>query len=373
MALIDDDDRRLYSGGPGPFEEDYGATSPAVVNANAGPNESPFLPPNPEAPAFGKPSLNEQQIRDTYATALPGHVLSSDELRSELENANKYGATGIRNSIAARSNNTPGSGAPGTATWADVAAATKTPGTRTTNGAPVSGPYQSGFSSPYGSGSQYDDPASMLAEQYAMHRLGQRTNPDPNSGTGLYETFAKHFSELLQKPVFSDAEEHALKVKAFDQLESMKSTEMQQKADELGRRRIPPSSGVYLSEMNRIRDKWDKLAAGNQNELTTSAIGERQRRLTQALSVLAQLQGSEEGRFDAGLALSMVPLGMQNAAFGRLVNATNLGSGGAASSTSGLLQLLNLVQQQSNFNTAGQSASLGNLMEVLGYLFPEAA
>ena len=222
------------------------------------------------------------------------------------------------------------------------------------------------YTGPTYRGGAFDDPASNFAEQYALHRFGERTSPGADSGTGLYESFARRFAEMLQAPPFTSSQEAALKAKAFDQLEQSKMNELRTKAEELSRRRIPPSSGVYISEMNRIRDKWDRLKASNQNVLMTDAIGEHQRRLTQALQVLGSLAGSENQRLDAALALSMVPYNLQSAAYDRLANASGLGGAGGSGD---LMQLLQLAMEQGRYDQQGQSASLGALMEVLGSLF----
>lgn len=214
----------------------------------------------------------------------------------------------------------------------------------------------------------FSDPAQQFVEDTAMTRYEQRTNPPQGSGTQLYESFAKEFASLLQGDVFSDAEEAALKTKAFDQLEQNKQSEMRQKAEELARRRISQQSGVYISEMNRIRDKWDKHKAAAQNDLTTQAIGERQRRLTQSLSVLASLSASEEGRLDAAMALAMIPLQLQQQAFQNNVTAAGLG-GDLSGVTQGLYQLLSMANDNARYDDATRAGAYAGIGEWLGSLF----
>lgn len=213
----------------------------------------------------------------------------------------------------------------------------------------------------------FDDPATHFAETAAANRYDQRTNPAPGSGVALYEQFAKDFATSLKGDVFSDQEEAALRAQAFDQLEQHKREEMRQKDVELGQRRIPKTSGVYISEMNRIRDKWDKLKAANENELLTTAVSERQRRLTQAFSVLGSLASSEEGRADAALALAMIPLQLQDQAFNRLNSAVAQG-GSLASTTQQLTQLLGIATNSQQYNDQQRSAALGSIGEWLGGL-----
>lgn len=220
---------------------------------------------------------------------------------------------------------------------------------------------------PFPSG-EFDDPASHFAETEAAKRYGQRTNPAANSGVALYESFAKEFANSLKGDVFSDQEEAAMRARSFDQLEQHKREEMRQKEVELAQRRIPKTSGVFISEMNRIRDKWDKLKASNENELLTNAVSERQRRLTQAFSVLGSLAASEEGRADAALALAMIPLQLQDAAFNRLN--TSIAQGGSlAATTQQLTQLLGIATNSQQYNDQQRSAALGSIGEWLGGLF----
>lgn len=232
-----------------------------------------------------------------------------------------------------------------------------------------SGPFSSppfGASTTYAGGA-FDDPATNFAEQFALERFGQRTNPPEGSGTAMYESFAKEFASLLKADPFTDTEEAAMRVQAFDQLEQDKQAELRQKSQELASRGMTEGSGVYISEMNRIRDKWDKHKATTENTLLTTAIGERQRRLTQSFSVLASLAASENGRMDAALALALMPLQLQDQAFNRLVTATNLG-GNSSQITNSLMQLLTVATDNQRYNDQDRAAAMAAIGEYLGGL-----
>lgn len=211
----------------------------------------------------------------------------------------------------------------------------------------------------------FDDPAQDFVTDYARERFDQRTNPAPGSGTALYEQWAKDFASLLQGDVFSDQEEAALRARMFGQLEQSKTREIEAKKQELAQRRISDKSGVYISEMNRIGDKYSKLRAANENELLTTAIGERQRRMTQSLSVLASLAASEEGRLDAAMALAMIPLQLQDQSFQRLVTASNMG-GDLSGITNSLMQLLQMSTNNRLYDEDQQSAALAALGQYFG-------
>lgn len=60
------------------------------------------------APALGQPSLTASEIQQLYSKY--NLTMSSSDLASELENANKYSAAGIERQIALRAGNAPGTG-----------------------------------------------------------------------------------------------------------------------------------------------------------------------------------------------------------------------------------------------------------------------
>lgn len=221
---------------------------------------------------------------------------------------------------------------------------------------------------PFGAGS-YDDPAYGLAEDFALRRFEDRVIPPRGSGAGLYEDYARRFASSLEGGPFSEQEEQVLRTRMFDQLEQRKQAEQRQRREELAARGIPETSGIFLSEMNRVRDKWDRLAAQGETELASSAIGERQRRLTQALSVLGGLAGYEDSRFREALNLSQVPVLLQQRSFDNLLRAAAPG-GDPADVVGSLLRVLGLETERDAYNTAGRSAALGNLMTLIGMLFP---
>lgn len=330
-----------------------GTGLPSNPNPPPDPGQSnPTPAPTSSSSSSSSSSSDQQAIIDQY-NKIFGRAPDANELSTDLANAAKYGLTssgptgGVLGGIAARGNNKAGSGVTGSPT-----------GAPSSSGGSSTGP----FSSPYPSGSQYDDPASMLAEQYALKRLSQVTNPEDGSGQKLYEDFAKQLSDILQGPVYSDDQEAALKTQAFDQLEQSRQAELRQTADTLGARNIPPSSGVYISTMKSVNDKWDKLKAQNTNTLAVNGINQRQQNLTQALSTLQQLAATQGQRLDAGTILSQIPLNLQNDAFNRLTTATNLGGSG---STSGAMQLLQTIMQQNQFNSGTQSQAMAALAEFL--------
>lgn len=251
----------------------------------------------------------------------------------------------------------------GTPAPAPTPAPTPAPSGHSTHTATIPVPQQ-GTAGPFPSGT-FDNRPSDFVEGYARDRFTQRTTPAQGSGAARYESWAKEFSSLLQGDVFSDQEEAAMRARMFDQLEQQKQREKEAKRVELSARRITDKSGVFISEMNRIEDKYDKLRASNENELLVTAIGERQRRMTQSLTVLASLAASEEGRMDAALALAMIPLQLQDQAFQRLVTASGMG-GDLSGITGSLMQLLTMATNTRLYNEGQQSAALGALGEYFG-------
>lgn len=208
--------------------------------------------------------------------------------------------------------------------------------------------------------SSYDDPAYALAEEFALKRLQDRMQPPAGSGTAAFEDYARQFADALQEGPFSDQEEAALRVSAFDQLNRRRQAEKDRKAEELAARGIVPKSGVWDWHMKAIDDKWDSHIAQNENQLQLYTINERQRRATQALNVYGALAGSEDARMREAFQLSQVPVLLQNQSFNNLLRAVIAG-GDAGSIFSGALSLANLLESQRQFDAVGQENLWGNI------------
>lgn len=293
-----------------------------------------------------------QKVVDLYQKHL-GRAPSNEEIQSHA--GNPHGITGIEYAVLsspeyqARPKPQPAATAPPAPTPPPVQPPPVPPP------APRTGPFPAPF----------DDPASRFVTDVASRRFDQRMNPAAGSGTALFETFAKEFATLLQGEPFTDSQEAALRTKAFEQVEQLRRNEIEQKKTDLMRRRISQNSGIWISEMNRIDDKYDRMRAQSENELLVTAIGERQRRLTQALGVLGNLAASEEGRMDAALALSMIPLQLQDQAFQRLMMASNMG-GDLSGVTNSLMGLLNMATNSRLYNEQQQSNALTALGQYFG-------
>lgn len=148
-----------------------------------------------------------------------------------------------------------------------------------------------------GSGSGYDaagssqifnDPATALFEQIAKLRLDQLAQPMPNPQLDQFLKDATAQMEQLRAPIYSQAEEAALRTKVFDQMERDRQTAIQQTVEHLAALGHGKESGTIPAAIDLVNRRFDQLRAQQENNLTTGAIQERQRRLQEALGISSQ-------------------------------------------------------------------------------------
>lgn len=353
-------------------------SAPTVVNPNAGANESPYLPSNPGAPAFGQPSLSEADIRQALSAA--GIVATPQEVASQLENANKYGASGILNNIAARTDNNPGSGNPGTATAASlgltagagnrgiVPVTRPTTGGNRGSGAPTFGTYATpNVPNQPNTSPQFTDPGQQLVESTALSRLQQLQNPDPNSGTAIYEQYAKQLMATLQQAPYTSGDEATIKAGAFNSIEADRTATKQRWLEELSRRGILPSSGVALDGLNKIENQFNQLRATVDNSFAQNAITTARNNRLQALDVAGSLAGSENNRLDAALNVSRIPYNLSTDAFNQNIAAVQAG-GSPQANVQSALSLMTATQNSQTLSSANKAQALQALFDYIGGL-----
>lgn len=93
----------------------------------------------------------------------------------------------------------------------------------------------------------------------------------------------------LQAEPFSQTEEAAQRVKAFDNLERSRAVAIQQVRERLAAQGHDPSSGTVEAAIQQVNQSFDGLRAGNENSLLLNNIDERQRRKSEAMTIEQQL------------------------------------------------------------------------------------
>lgn len=215
----------------------------------------------------------------------------------------------------------------------------------------------------------FDDPASRLLEDYALDRFKMRQNPDPNSGTAMYEQYAKQLIDTLKGPVYSAGDESIIKGRANDAITTEEAQTQRQWLDELARRNIQPSSGVALDGLLKIKNHYAGLRTQVDSQFAQNAIDQTRQQRTQVLDTYGQLANSEESRMREALTYATLPYEMQNNSFQR-----NLQLVGAGGSPSSLLQSALSMFNAGNAANAQQSQqrqqALSGIMQYIGYMFP---
>lgn len=214
---------------------------------------------------------------------------------------------------------------------------------------------------------QFTDAIQRLMEDNALGRYRHLTNPDPNSGTALYEQYARQLFNTLQQPPYSTSDEAVIKGRAFDALSKERDQTIQQWQQEMARRNLPMTSGPALEGLRRINEHYETMRTQTEADFARDAIGQTRAQRFQALNTAGQLAGSEEGRLDKATQYAAIPYGLSQDAFARNLSLVNAG-GSPSSVLSSALALLSNGQQMNQFNDQQRAALTEGLLQYLGYL-----
>lgn len=358
-----------YAGGKNPAGDSSRNTSQMYdSNPPSGGAPSTQASSGSGAPAFGQPSLNASQIQQQYQASF-GRAATDAELRSEVENANKYGATGILNSIKARANNVAASGVAGNPNGPQGINVSSATGRLN----PVGGtPNFSGYATPNvpnqpNTSPQFTDPSQQLLESYALNRYQNLQNPDPNSGAAMYESYAKQLVDRLKSPAYSAGDEAAIKAGAYNSINADEQATMQQWLDEISRRGLRPSDGPALEGLQRIKESFSKVRASVDQQFAVNAINLGRTDRLQALDVLGNLQTSENTRLNAAEHFARVPYDLGTDAFNQNMQAVQAG-GQPGANVGSLIQLATAIQGANNISSQQRAQMLQEIFSVLGGL-----
>jgi hypothetical protein len=214
----------------------------------------------------------------------------------------------------------------------------------------------------------FSDPASRLLEDYAMDRFQQRQNPDPNSGTALFESYARQLIDTLKQPVNSPQDEAILKGKAVDGIERERAATKQRWIEEISRRGLSPRDGPYLDGLMRIDEYFNQARNTFETEFAKDAIQQTRQQRFQVLDTAGQLAGSEEGRLREAGTYAAIPKQIQDNSFQQGLQL--VGAGGSPQSVlNSLMQLQQMNQNQSAYDSQRKAALSSGLLQYLGYYF----
>lgn len=197
----------------------------------------------------------------------------------------------------------------------------------------------------------FSDPASSLLENYALDQFGRRINPDPNSGTALYEQYARELIDTLRQPVYSPQDEAILKTRATNAIEQERSATQQRWIEELSARNIPRSSGIALDGLQRIEDHFNGLRTQAEAQFATDAIAQTRQNRLQVLDTAGALAGEEETRLQDAGNYARVPYDLQERAFQRNLQMVNA-AGDPAQLTNSALGIGQFLQNNTRLTDA---------------------
>lgn len=214
---------------------------------------------------------------------------------------------------------------------------------------------------------QFTDPAQRLVESNALNRMQQLNNPDPNSGTALFEQYAKQLVDQLKSPAYSQGDEATIIAAAMDHISQEEATTQQQWLEEMGRRNINPSSGIALQGLQNIKNQFEQARASVHQQFATQAIGQTQANRTQALGVLGNLATSENTRLNAAQNFAEIPYNMGNTAFDQSMQAVQAGGSPQANAQTAI-SLMTAVQNSQTLSSQQKAAAAQAIMAFIAGL-----
>lgn len=211
----------------------------------------------------------------------------------------------------------------------------------------------------------FDDPTQRLIEDSALARYQHLQNPDPNSGTALYEQYARQLADTLKQPVYSPQDESVLKGGLTDKIMTERDQTKQRWLEEVQRRGLNPSSGPALQGLLEIDNHYNTLRTQVDAQFAKDAIQQTRDQRFQVGDVLSKLAGSEEGRLNDALNVARVPYGLTQDSFNRNQQLVS-SAGNPASNLSSALAVYQAVQNNNRMDSATKQQALESVFEYIG-------
>ncbi len=232
----------------------------------------------------------------------------------------------------------------------------------------------------------FDDPSSMLFLNQAMNRLDQLNTPRVDPYEQLLQLMALMRVGDLGGAPYTAGEDAALVTKYRDPLTQARDAAKQTAAEEMARRGIGPTSGLFHQRMSEIDQAYERGIASGSNDLAVKAVDEKQRRADLQLSILNDLLGvsrSSQDRTDArareALTTAEIFPNFDEKRLNMLLGASGEGAASPASILGNLVNLQSInsqsqtaanrlgfdAQGRAQQNSANSASSWG---QILGYL-----
>lgn len=337
------------------------------------------------------PAAAERAIRDQYQR-LGNRPPSAQELATDLEAARRYGLTnpngptgGTLGQIAARFNNTPGSGVTGNpfAGWSnpnDPRTALSQPG----GGLPgvPGGGFAGGANPPRSPGNysgasynapgvnlpqtQFSDPYTKLLEEIAHNQLNSLQGNNPQTQQ-VMDFLNKQFAALSNSPGYTPDEMAVLNTQAFEPIEALRKASQQREFQRTSAAGYLPTSGLTLDQQRQIDTSSDQARTAANRDLAINAINRqgqnRQQALQYGMQALQLPQQQNAQALDVANTLYQLPRTAMLDAAG-IVNASS-----PQSVITPYIQLMQQQQQQQLLQQNQQAAYAQSIGTWLSTLF----
>ncbi len=154
---------------------------------------------------------------------------------------------------------------------------------------PVPTPTGGGGGAAVSTRTPYDSSSQSLLLNAALQRLAQLQQPIDRTNEDLYTKYALARVSKLGGAPFSDQESAAMLAKHMEPLTQARDSAKKQAAEDLARRGITPSSGLFQDRMKAIDQAYERGVAGVTNTLNMAGIDQAQKNAAMQLQILDSL------------------------------------------------------------------------------------
>lgn len=234
---------------------------------------------------------------------------------------------------------------------------------------------QSGQTPPPASGAtpNPNDPNYSLLMNTVLSRLKQLSTPVDTTAQNAFITQALSRVQQLSGAPFTDAQSAALLTQHMAPLTQARDAAKQQAAEQMSRRGISPSSGLFIDTMNKIDQSYQKGVAGVTNTLNVKGIDQATQNANTQLALLNSIvemnratQNQQEGLSSQLVPTAGVMSSLDSNRLGLANQTASLDNPNTAISQLLALGQLGLNNQgQVNSQNAAQSAAMAQLIYAL--------
>lgn len=245
---------------------------------------------------------------------------------------------------------------------------TPVPAVTQTTGNPTPTPTGSGNPSTiYG-----NDPNASLLINTILSRLQQLQKPVDTTAQDAYAKQALDRVQQLSGAPFTDPQSQALITKMRDPLTQARDQAKQQAAEQLSRRGIGPTSGVFVDTMSKIDQAYERGIASGTNSLAVKGIDQQTQNAMQQLQILNSIvemnratQNQQEGLSSQLVPTAASLTNFDSSRLDQLLRASGSAGGDPTSLISALTGLGGLGIQQQGLNNSANSANAYALAQMV--------